>query len=61
MNQNICLRNDLCIFEGGVFCIGNLYYLLNLDKYLGDGLGRIIWWDHVVGGILHFTGSDGSL
>ena len=61
LNQKICLRNDLCIREEGVFCIRNLYSLINFDRQLGDGIGWIIWCDHGVGGILHLTGSDVSI
>ena len=51
----------MCIFEGVVLCIGNFYSLLNLDENIGDGLVRIIWCNHGVGGILHLTGSDGYI
>ena len=61
LNHNICLRNYLCICEGGIWCISDLYFLLILDKQLGDGIGSIIYCYHSVGGILNFTGSDGSI
>ena len=32
LNQEIFLRCNLCIFEGGIFCIGYLYSLINLEK-----------------------------
>ena len=61
LNKNIRLSNDMCICEGGVCCIGDLYYIINLDKQIGNGFGGIIWYDHVIFGILYFSSSNGSI